>query len=203
MSRLSCRSDPLHRLTPSDHPRLTLPTVAPTQSLLDDSGREPCWLTFTVESNADPGMWGTPLPPSGAGTDLEHVSDPGRSLLSGKRQHYGFERAVARPSNSPARPRGTRACGSSYGRGMTSSVTQYVLWVTHEDADDVTDAVLRQRAGVENSLVEVRTERLGRWNLSTVPAGSRDEWGDVMREVLSIGPNQVPPEGRVFVVDMA
>jgi hypothetical protein len=81
-------------------------------------------------------------------------------------------------------------------------VTQYVLWVTHEATDDVTDAVLRQRAGVENSLVEVRTERLGRWNLSTVPAGSRDEWGDVVREVLSIGPNQVPPEGRVFVVDV-
>jgi hypothetical protein len=86
---------------------------------------------------------------------------------------------------------------------MTSSATQYVLWVTRDDAGPVTDAVLRERAGVEDSGVEVRTEALGRWGVAMIPAGSRDEWGTVFPEVMDVGSNQLPPEGRVFVVDSA
>ncbi|ONI67067.1 hypothetical protein BWI15_28225 [Kribbella sp. ALI-6-A] len=86
---------------------------------------------------------------------------------------------------------------------MTSSATHYVLWVTRDDAGPVADAVLRERAGVEDSGVEVRTEALGRWGVAVIPAGSQDEWGTVFPVVMDVGFNQLPPEGRVFVVDPA
>lgn len=83
---------------------------------------------------------------------------------------------------------------------MTSSATTCVLWVTREGAEPVGDAVLRERAGVEDPDVEVLTRTLGTWSMATIPAGSRDEWGTVFHVVLNVGPNELPPEGRVFVV---
>ena len=77
---------------------------------------------------------------------------------------------------------------------------QYVLWVTRDDADDLTDAVLRERAGV-GSGVEIRTKSLSGWDTAKIPAGSRDEWGTVFAEALNVGSNQLPPEGRVYLID--
>lgn len=84
---------------------------------------------------------------------------------------------------------------------MTSSAKRYVLWVTRDDVSRVADAVLRERAGLVDPGVEVRTEALGKWGIAAIPAGSRDEWGTVHREVLNVGFSQLPPEGRVYVVD--
>jgi hypothetical protein len=83
---------------------------------------------------------------------------------------------------------------------MTSSATQYVLWVTRDDADGLADAVLRQRAGVDSG-VEIRTKALSGWDTAKIPAGSRDEWGTVFAEALNVGSNQLPPEGRVYLID--
>jgi len=83
---------------------------------------------------------------------------------------------------------------------MTSAARRYVLWVTRTDTAPLQDAALRERAGVEDTGVEVRTEALSEWGLVAIPAGSRDEWGTVYSDVLNVGSNQLPPEGRVFVV---
>jgi hypothetical protein len=82
---------------------------------------------------------------------------------------------------------------------MRSSATQYVLWLAREGADEVADSVLLERAGVE-PCVEIRTKALSMWDTVTIPAGSRDEWGTVFAETLSVGSNQLPPEGRVYLV---
>lgn len=84
---------------------------------------------------------------------------------------------------------------------MTSSRTQYVLWVTRDDSGEVADAELRERAGVEDPDVEVRTKPLGSWGNAEIPAGSRDEWGTVFPGILNVGPNELPPGGRVYVVN--
>jgi hypothetical protein len=47
----------------------------------------------------------------------------------------------------------------------------------------------------------VHTEAQGRWGVAVIPAGSWDEWGTVFPEVIDVGPNQLPPDGRVFVID--
>lgn len=87
---------------------------------------------------------------------------------------------------------------------MASSARQYVLWVKGgDDVSTVPDSVLRERAGVTDSRVEVRTKMLvGRWDSAVIPAGSRDEWGTVLPVILNVGSNQLPPKGRVFVVDL-
>jgi hypothetical protein len=86
---------------------------------------------------------------------------------------------------------------------MTSFATQYVLWVTRDDAAAVGDALLRERAGVEDSAVEVHTKALRKSDVATVPAGSRDERGTVFPEIINVGYNQLPPEGRVYVARQA
>lgn len=63
------------------------------------------------------------------------------------------------------------------------------------------EAVLRERAGVQDSALEVRIEALGTWGIARIPAGSRDEWGMVFLQALNVGYNELPPEGRVYVVD--
>ena len=84
--------------------------------------------------------------------------------------------------------------------GMTNSAKQHILWVTRDDAGTVADVVLREQAGVEDSAVEVRTESLGKWDVAMLPAGSRDEWGSTFPEVMNVWWNQLPPEGRVYVI---
>lgn len=84
-----------------------------------------------------------------------------------------------------------------------SSSRKYVLWVRRDDADQESDAVLRERAGVNDPAVEVRTEALERWGSAVIPRGSRDEWGTVVSVVLNVGFNVLPPEGRVYLVDPA
>jgi len=84
---------------------------------------------------------------------------------------------------------------------MANSAAQYVLWVTRDQVSTVADSVLRERAGGVDSSVEVRTKVLaGTWDIAMIPAGSRDEWGTVLPAVLNVGSNQLPPEGRVYVV---
>lgn len=63
--------------------------------------------------------------------------------------------------------------------------------------------MLGERARVEDSGVEVRTEALGPWGMAVIQAGSLDEWGTVFPEVMNVGYKQLPPEGRVYVVDPA
>ena len=77
-----------------------------------------------------------------------------------------------------------------------------MLWVVRENAERVVDAVLRERANVEDPGVEVRTKELGSWDIAQIPAGSRDESGIVL-PVMSVGSGELPPEGRVYVVDLA
>jgi hypothetical protein len=83
---------------------------------------------------------------------------------------------------------------------MTGTSTPYVLWVTRADADDLAHGVLRERADADSG-VEVRTKALSGWATAKIPAGSRDEWGTVFTEALNVGSNQLPPEGRVYLID--
>ena len=82
---------------------------------------------------------------------------------------------------------------------MTSPEIEYVIWVTRDDASEVGDAALRERAGLEDSAVRVHTKRLRRGGVESLPRGSRDEWGTRFSEVLNVGYNQLPPEGQVYV----
>lgn len=83
---------------------------------------------------------------------------------------------------------------------MTNFDTPCVLWVATESAPDLPEPELRRRSGLEEPGVEVRVERLGSWDSVEIPPGSRDEWGDVVRERLNVWANQLPPEGRIFVI---
>jgi hypothetical protein len=85
---------------------------------------------------------------------------------------------------------------------MTRSVTEYVLWVRRDEVDQLNDTLLRHRAGVDSD-VDVRTKVLSGWVMAKIPAGSRDEWGTVYTEVLNVSANELPPEGRVFLIDEA
>ena len=78
-----------------------------------------------------------------------------------------------------------------------------MLWVKHLDADAVTEKALRDRAGTSDSTIEVRIRALDKWDIESIPAGSRDEWGEVLSDVLNVGQNQLPPEGRVYLVASA
>ena len=84
---------------------------------------------------------------------------------------------------------------------MTSSPKQHVLWVARHDAPETPAAELRERAGVDDTTMEVRVERLTQWTPAVIPAGSRDEWGDEVPVLLNVWANQLPPEGRIFVID--
>lgn len=83
---------------------------------------------------------------------------------------------------------------------MTSAYTKFILWIVPEDSSPSPDAALQRRAGIEDPCVEVRTERLSGWAHATIPAGSRDEWGDLVLGAMNIAANQLPPKGRIFVV---
>ena len=74
-----------------------------------------------------------------------------------------------------------------------------MIWVKRDDSDAISDNVLRERAGVEDTLVEVETRALGKWNIATIPAGARDESGTVL-PIMNVGYSQLPPDGRVFIV---
>lgn len=79
----------------------------------------------------------------------------------------------------------------------------YVLWVTSDDSNRLTDAILRERAGAVAPDIEVRTRILkGKWDIAVIPAGSRDEWGTIHRAVLNVSSGQLPPDGRVYVVGL-
>jgi hypothetical protein len=77
-----------------------------------------------------------------------------------------------------------------------------VLWVTRDDADDLAEEVLRERAGA-GSGVEVRTKVLSGWKAAQIPAGSRDELGTKLADALNVWANQLPPEGRVYLIEQA
>lgn len=81
-----------------------------------------------------------------------------------------------------------------------SKPVEYVLWVKRDDATLATESELRERVGVDDDSVEVRTDVLTGWHMAAVPPGSVDEVGRELIDVLNIGENQLPPEGRVFLV---
>lgn len=81
-----------------------------------------------------------------------------------------------------------------------SKPVEYVLWVKSDDATLATESELRERVGVDDGSVEVRTEVLSGWRMAAVPPGSVDEVGRKLIDVLNIGEDQLPPEGRVFLV---
>ena len=83
---------------------------------------------------------------------------------------------------------------------MLNPEKQIVVWVKRDTAEPVPDSELRERAGVEDAGIEVRTESLARWDFSKIPSGSRDEWGVVLPGALNIGHGQLPPEGRVYLI---
>ncbi len=85
---------------------------------------------------------------------------------------------------------------------MTSSF-EYVLWLKRLDAEAETEDALRDRAGVSDPTIEVRIRALDKWDIESIPAGSRDEGGDLLSHVLNVGKNQLPPDGRVYVVASA
>lgn len=77
----------------------------------------------------------------------------------------------------------------------------YVLWVKRDDATSTNESELRERVGLEgDSSIEVRTTVLSDSRTATVPPGSIDEVGRKLLGVLNIWENQLPPEGRVFLV---
>ncbi len=81
------------------------------------------------------------------------------------------------------------------------SFVGYVLWVRCDDATSTTESELRERVGLEgDSSIEVRTTVLSGWRTATVPPGSIDEVGHKLLDVLNVWENQLPPEGRVFLV---
>ncbi len=51
-----------------------------------------------------------------------------------------------------------------------------------------------------DSSIEVRTTVLSGWCTVTVPSGSIDEVGHKLLDVLNVWENQLPHEGRVFLV---
>jgi hypothetical protein len=74
-----------------------------------------------------------------------------------------------------------------------------VIWVKRVDAEPLTDAAVRRRAGVEDSAVEVHIESLDKMGIATIPAGSRDEWGSMLPGVMNVGYGELPPAGRLFL----
>lgn len=84
---------------------------------------------------------------------------------------------------------------------MSSSETHYVLWVAPENAEQLSDSALRERASVVDPAVQVRTRRLGSWMSAAIPKGSRDEWGDTTRVLLNVWPEHLGPEGKVYLID--
>lgn len=75
-----------------------------------------------------------------------------------------------------------------------------MLWVKHPDGTSVTEDALRDRAGVSDPTIEVRIRALDKWDIESIPAGSRDEWGQVLSDVLNVAQSQLPPDGRVYLI---
>ena len=120
----------------------------------------------------------------------QFVTCPGAASERGGKTYREFKQGFGFPPDRTP----------SYGRPMTDSTTRYVLWVKREDAELLSDEVLRERAGLEGSGVEVRTEALSGWRIAVVPAGSREESGAEFSEPLNVGVNELPPEGRVDAI---
>lgn len=74
------------------------------------------------------------------------------------------------------------------------------MWVKRDDSPTVPDSVLRGRAGVDDAAVEVETKAVGRWDIAAIPAGARDESGSV-HPLMNVGYAELPPEGRVFLLE--
>lgn len=89
-----------------------------------------------------------------------------------------------------------------FGR-MSNSENYYVLWVAPETAAQLSDPALRERANVDDPVVEVRTRRLGNWMSAVIPSGSRDEWGDTTRDLLNVWPEHLGPDGKVYFIEGA
>lgn len=62
------------------------------------------------------------------------------------------------------------------------------------------DSVLLWRVGVEEAAAEVETKALGKWGRVAIPAGARDESGSVL-PLMSVGHAELPPEGKVFLLE--
>jgi hypothetical protein len=83
---------------------------------------------------------------------------------------------------------------------MTTAATHYVIWVAPAEADDLTDAEILARLGLDDHGLEVRRERLSGWMAAEIPADARDEWGHLMPGKVIVYVGQLPPEGRIFIV---
>jgi hypothetical protein len=83
---------------------------------------------------------------------------------------------------------------------MTTTPNRRTLWVKRDDSPTVPDSVLRGRAGVDDAAVEVETKAVGRWDIAAIPAGARDESGSVLPP-MNVGYAELPPEGRVFLLE--
>lgn len=83
---------------------------------------------------------------------------------------------------------------------MTTTPNRRTMWVKRDDSPTVPDSVLRGRAGVDDAAVEVETKAVGRWDIAAIPAGARDESGSVL-PLMNVGYAELPPEGRVFLLE--
>jgi hypothetical protein len=83
---------------------------------------------------------------------------------------------------------------------MTTSANWLLIWVKRDDSQTVPDSVLLERAGVDEVAVDVETKAVGRWGVETIPAGARDEFGSIL-PLLNVGYAELPPEGRVFLLE--
>lgn len=84
--------------------------------------------------------------------------------------------------------------GLPYSGSMT-----HVLWVKLEQSDVIPNAELRWRVGVVDPTVVVEICSIGRWEIAGIPAGARDESGQILPH-MSIGHSELPPHGRVYLV---
>jgi hypothetical protein len=86
---------------------------------------------------------------------------------------------------------------------MTTTPNRRALWVKREDSPTLPDSVLRGRAGVDPAAeeVEVEIKAVGKWGNVSIPAGARDESGSVLPP-LNVGHPELPPEGKVFLLEV-
>jgi len=83
---------------------------------------------------------------------------------------------------------------------MTITPNRHLIWVKRDDSHTVPDSVLRERAGIDDAAVEVETKAVDKWSLATIPAGARDESGSVL-PLMNVGYAELPPDGRVFLLE--
>lgn len=83
---------------------------------------------------------------------------------------------------------------------MTTTSNRRIVWVKRDDSPTVPDSTLRWRAGVDDVAVEVVTKAVGKWDIATIPAGARDESGSAL-PLMTLGYAELPPEGRIFLLE--